>query len=95
MLQARLRALKNVYGDVEVEEEPPKISQRYFSFPRPISEPPTPNLSRATTPSHSDDEENEKDEANLSHDSEEEEKELAEALTKKLETTKQGYPKRK
>merc|ERR1711936_1026433 len=53
--QARLKALKNVYGDVQEEEAPPKISHRY-NFPKPISEPATPNPSRQTSPHGSDDE---------------------------------------
>ena len=75
--------MKNVYGDVQEEEEPPKIHHRY-NFPRPISEPPTPNISRAASPDASDDD----GEAVDSHDSEEEEQELADALTEKLKTTK-------
>merc|ERR1712241_867201 len=34
--QARLKALNNVYGDVEVEEQPPKIR---YNYPKPISAP--------------------------------------------------------
>merc|ERR550534_1294074 len=67
--QARLKALNNVYGDVEVEELPPKIR---YNYPKPISAPVTPNPSRSGSPEASDNE----DEGNLSHDSDEEEKEL-------------------
>merc|ERR1711981_828227 len=66
--QARLKALNNVYGDVQEEEAPPKISHRY-NFPKPISEPATPNPSRQTSPHGSDNEGD--DEGNLSHDSDE------------------------
>jgi len=80
--QARLKALNNVYGDVEVEEQPPKIR---YNYPKPISAPVTPNPSRSGSPAGSDDE----DEGNLSHDSDEEEKELdlAAACLEKLKAT--------
>ena len=75
-----------MYGDVQEEEAPPKISHRY-NFPKPISEPATPNPSRQTSPHGSDNEGD--DEENLSHDSDEEEQELdlATALTQKLKTS--------
>jgi len=80
--QARLKALNNVYGDVEVEEQPPKIR---YNYPKPISAPVTPNPSRSGSPAGSDDE----DEGDLSHDSDEEEKELdlAAACLEKLKAT--------
>merc|ERR1711963_501715 len=80
--QARLKALNNVYGDVEVEEQPPKIR---YNYPKPISAPVTPNPSRSGSPEASDNE----DEGNLSHDSDEEEKELdlAAACLQKLKAT--------
>jgi len=80
--QARLKALNNVYGDVEVEEQPPKIR---YNYPKPISAPVTPNPSRSGSPVQSDDE----DAGNLSHDSDEEEKELdlAAACLEKLKAT--------
>ena len=82
LLQARLKALNNVYGDVEVEEQPPKIR---YNYPKPISAPVTPNPSRSGSPEASDNE----DEGNLSHDSDEEEKELdlAAACLQKLKAT--------
>jgi len=77
--QARLRALKCVYPDVEVEEEPPKIR---YSYPRPISEPPSPASSRATTPAPSQHASDVEDDD--SHDSEQEAEELAANLTENL-----------
>ena len=82
-LQARLKALKNVYGDVEEDEAAPKISGRYM-FPACISAPITPNVSRTASPHDSDNEGD--DEGNLSHDSDEEQQELISALTEKLTT---------
>lgn len=82
--QARLKALNNVYGDVEEDEAAPKISGRY-NFPMPISAPITPIHSRNASPHDSDGEGD--DEGNLSHDSEEEQQELISALTEKLTTS--------
>ena len=84
-LQARLKALNSVYGDVEEDEAAPKISGRY-SFPMPISAPITPNPSRNASPRDSDAESDE--EGQLSHDSDEEQQELISALTEKLTTSK-------
>nr|WIM01506.1 glycogen synthase [Limnephilus lunatus] len=68
--QARVRALQEVYPDY-VDEVESEMGGR-FSYPRPLSEPPSPSHSRATTPAASvhgsDDEDDEVDE----------EKELAE-----------------
>ena len=85
ILQARLKALNTVYGDVEEDEAAPKISGRY-NFPMPISAPITPNVSRSGSPQDSDAEGD--DEGNLSHDSDEEQQELILALTEKLTTSK-------
>ena len=84
-LQARLKALNSVYGDVEEDEAAPKISGRY-SFPMPISAPITPNPSRNASRRDSDAESDE--EGQLSHDSDEEQQELISALTEKLTTSK-------
>ncbi|KAK9508059.1 hypothetical protein O3M35_007805 [Rhynocoris fuscipes] len=66
--QARQKALQCVYPDIASLEEEDKFR---FSYPRPISEPPSPSASRHTTPAgsrHASDDEDEIDE----------EKELAE-----------------
>jgi len=52
--QSRMKALKIVYPDM-VDDEEAGGSGR-MSYPRPISEPPSPSSSRATTPAPSDDE---------------------------------------
>ncbi|XP_065348917.1 glycogen [starch] synthase [Cloeon dipterum] len=60
--QARMRALKSVYP--EMEEEGEGMGGR-FNYPRPISEPPSPSSSRMTTPApseHGSDDEDEVDE---------------------------------
>ena len=63
-----------------------KKSHRY-NYPRPISEPPSPASSRATTPApsqHASDVEDDDD----SHDSEQEAEELAANLTENLKMVK-------
>ncbi|XP_059481247.1 glycogen [starch] synthase isoform X1 [Neocloeon triangulifer] len=60
--QARMRALKNVYPEIEEEGEG---EGGRFNYPRPISEPPSPSSSRMTTPApseHGSEEEDEVDE---------------------------------
>jgi len=52
--QSRMKALKIVYPEMEDEEETGGSGR--MSYPRPISEPPSPSSSRATTPAPSDDE---------------------------------------
>ena len=52
--QSRMKALKIVYPDMADEEETGGSGR--MSYPRPISEPPSPSSSRATTPAPSDDE---------------------------------------
>uniref|UniRef100_A0A146L2D4 Glycogen [starch] synthase n=2 Tax=Lygus hesperus TaxID=30085 RepID=A0A146L2D4_LYGHE len=67
--QARQKALQCVYSDIPSLEE--EDGRRGFNYPRPFSEPPSPNSSRFTTPTgsrHASDDEDEVDE----------EKELAE-----------------
>ncbi|BES87990.1 Glycogen synthase [Nesidiocoris tenuis] len=67
--QARQKALQTVYSDIPSLEE--EDNKKGFHYPRPFSEPPSPNNSRFTTPSgsrHGSDEEDEVDD----------EKELAE-----------------
>ncbi|KAF6207963.1 hypothetical protein GE061_016412 [Apolygus lucorum] len=67
--QARQKALQCVYSDIPSLEE--EDGRRGFNYPRPFSEPPSPNSSRFTTPTgsrHGSDDEDEVDE----------EKELAE-----------------
>lgn len=71
-----MKALQAAFHDVQEDEEHP--APRKFHFPKPISEPPSPASTRPTTPEasrHGSDDED----AN-SHDSEEEERELNEAL---------------
>ncbi len=46
-----MKALKMVYPDYDEAEEP---SGRSMNYPRPISEPPSPSSSRATTPAPSE-----------------------------------------
>ncbi len=74
-----MKALKSVYPDISEDEAHPKpLSRMYYSYPRPISEPPSPSSSRLTTPApsqHGSEDENENDDV-ISHDSEEEEREL-------------------
>ena len=76
-----MKALKAVYPDIQEDEVNPKPMSKYYSYPRPISEPPSPSSSRVTTPApsqHGSDDERDDDE--VSHDSEEEERELCLAL---------------
>ena len=76
-----MKALKAVYPDIQEDEVNPKPMSKYYSYPRPFSEPPSPSSSRLTTPApsqHGSDDERDDDEA--SHDSEEEERELCLAL---------------
>lgn len=81
--QARMRALQIAFPDIQEDESAPRLRPR-LDFPRPISEPPSPTLSRAPTPAPSqpgsDDEEQADDGGGAddgdsdSHDSEEEER---------------------
>jgi len=50
--QARMKALKTVYPDYDEDEEYGGSGR--MSYPRPISEPPSPSSSRATTPAPSE-----------------------------------------
>merc|ERR1712079_447890 len=72
--QARMKALQATFPDVQEDEEQP--AARWFNFPKPISEPPSPYSTRGPSPAGSDDE----DDDNLSHNSEEEERELKAAI---------------
>ncbi|XP_065573167.1 glycogen [starch] synthase-like [Artemia franciscana] len=56
--RARLLALHEVFPELTVEDE---NGVRHIKYPRPISEPPSPTSSRATTPAPSDSEEDEVD----------------------------------
>lgn len=71
-----MKALQATFPDVQEDEEQP-VSKR-FSFPKPISEPPSPSSTRGPSPAASDDEDEADDAA--SHDSDEEERELREAV---------------
>lgn len=74
--QARMKALNMVFPEIDAEEAAP--SGR-FSYPRPISEPPSPSSTRGPSPAQSDtEEENEEDDV----DSEEEREALQEAVNK-------------
>ena len=46
-----MKALQTVYPELGDELFEPVVQR--FSYPRPISEPPSPSSSRVTTPSHS------------------------------------------
>lgn len=73
--QARMKALRTCYPDIQEDEVNPKPLSKMYS--RPISEPPSPSMSRHTTPApslHGSDDE--RDDDQNSHDSEEEEREL-------------------
>lgn len=50
--QARMKALQAVFPDVQEDEAAPRLPAR-ITYPRPISEPPSPSSSRATTPAPS------------------------------------------
>ncbi|KDR15979.1 glycogen [starch] synthase [Zootermopsis nevadensis] len=59
--QARMKALQKVYSDLDLDDD---ASVGRFSYPRPISEPPSPSSSRHTTPAasrHGSDDEDEVD----------------------------------
>ena len=75
--QARMKALQATFPDVQEDEEV-QIRKR-FSFPKPISEPPSPTSTRPNSPSPSSQQASD-DEDGQSHDSEEEERELNEAV---------------
>ncbi|KAL1451740.1 hypothetical protein WDU94_006090 [Cyamophila willieti] len=51
--QARNKALKAMFPDMEVEDDEEESTGNRFSYPKPYSEPPSPSSSRATTPVHS------------------------------------------
>lgn len=65
---ARSKALQSVFPDFVVDDETDIYRAKNFRYPRPYSEPPSPNSSRPTTPGTSvrgsDDEEDEVDEEN-------------------------------
>lgn len=61
--QARQKACQEVYPDLDFEDD--EVSSRTFNYPRPFSEPPSPSVSRHTTPAssrHGSDDEDEVDE---------------------------------
>ena len=69
--KARQMALHSVYPELALEEE---AGVGRLSYPRPLSEPPSPTSSRATTPVPSDDEDN--DVGAPEHDEVDEEREV-------------------
>ena len=73
-----MKALHATFEDIQEDEEQP-ITKR-FSFPKPISEPPSPVSTRATSPASSHHGSDDEDEDAVSHDSEEEERELRAAV---------------
>jgi hypothetical protein len=48
-----MKALRAVYPDIDEGEVNPKPLSKFYSYPRPISEPPSPSSSRVTTPAPS------------------------------------------
>lgn len=71
--QARVKALQLTYPDYKPDDVNGARGTS-FRYPRPISEPPSPSLSRHTTPTPSErnsDNEDEEDEVNDEHELEE------------------------
>lgn len=63
--QSRMRALKLVYPDIKEDDNQMAGGSGKMNYPRPISEPPSPTSSRATTPAPSEDSESVDSEAEV------------------------------
>lgn len=73
-----MKALQSTFPDIQEDEEQP--APKRFSFPKPISEPPSPTSTRATSPVSSQHDSDEDELNEIPHDSEEEELELRAAV---------------
>ncbi len=76
-----MKALQATFPDIQEDEEQPL--PRRINFPKPISEPPSPASTRATSPASSNHGSDDEDD-NISHDSEAEEAELKRAVDEGL-----------